>query len=122
LYQKQIPEDEPFTFVQVINYTPEPSGTWTWERLEKEMPLVARRIVEKSPVPLNVLKESNFKEYFLRVHPECRPIFDDRTMKEVEKGVAPRVRYGDPQEMTAHNAAASLVSLRGEEYDPDVQS
>lgn len=49
--------------------------------------------------------DGTIKEYILQCHPQLAPIFADGT-------------FGKPQKETAHNAAASLFGLRGEEYHP----
>ena len=53
--------------------------------------------------------DGSFREFFLSVHPELRPILDDGAL-------------GDPQELTAHNAVASTFGLRGEEYFPTLET
>lgn len=49
------------------------------------------------------------KTYFLAVHPELRPLLDDN-------------RLGSPQAMTCHNAVASTFGMRGDEYEPLVET
>jgi hypothetical protein len=53
--------------------------------------------------------DGSIKSYWLRVHPELRPL---RANGEL----------GDPQKLTAHNAVASTFGLRGEEYQPQVET
>ena len=55
--------------------------------------------------------DQTYRTYFLPVEPSLRPIIS----------VEPRV-LGEPQKMTCHNAVASTFGLRGEEYNPDVES
>jgi hypothetical protein len=50
------------------------------------------------------------RAFFLGVHPECRPILNDAGS------------LGEPQALTAINAVASLVGMRGEEYRPMVET
>jgi hypothetical protein len=49
------------------------------------------------------------KVYFLRVHPECRPMLRDGS-------------FGERQELTAHAAVASTFGLRAEDYHPHAES
>jgi hypothetical protein len=49
------------------------------------------------------------KKYVLCVHPELRPLLGDG-------------RFGDPQKLTCHNACASTFGLRGEDYQPLVET
>ena len=56
---------------------------------------------------------STAREYFHRVHPECRPI--RRLLNGSEQ-------LGDPQSLTPKNAIASTFGKRGEEYNPAFQS
>jgi hypothetical protein len=53
--------------------------------------------------------DGSVKTYFLRVHPECRPLLRDN-------------QFGEPQQLTAHNAIASTFGLKGEEYSPSVET
>ena len=83
LYRKELPNDEPYLSVKVVNSTPEPDGS--------------------------------FKDYWIRVDAQCRPIL--RTDSE------PGGRLlGDPQKLTAHNAVASTWGMRGEEYNPCLET
>lgn len=52
-----------------------------------------------------------YKDYFLQVHPECRPLLDVETRS-----------YGEPQELTCQNAVASTFGLTGKEYVPDIET
>ena len=47
--------------------------------------------------------DGSAKRYMVRVHPELRPMRDDKT-------------YGEPQQMTALNAVASTHGMAGREY------
>jgi hypothetical protein len=70
--------------VKVVNWTPEPDGS--------------------------------FKDYFLGVHPELRPLPPVGTRATVWFASHP------PQALTARNAVASTFSMTGEEYAPVVQT
>jgi hypothetical protein len=61
-------------------------------------PMMVVRVTNSTPEP-----DGSFKDYFLRVHPECRPVLPDGTL-------------GDPQKPTPRNAIASTFGLTGEEY------
>ena len=67
-------------------------------------PIVMVQVVNSTPEP-----DGSFKDYFLRVNPECRPMLDSG-------------KFGEPQQLTARNAIASTFGLRGEEYEPAFQS
>lgn len=53
--------------------------------------------------------DGSYKLYSLWVHPELRPLLSDG-------------RFGEPQELTAHNALASTYGERGETYAPAVET
>jgi hypothetical protein len=61
-------------------------------------PLVMVRVTNSTPEP-----DGHFKDYTLRVNPECRPMLPDNTM-------------GEPQELTALAAVASTFGMTGREY------
>lgn len=67
-------------------------------------PLVMVKVANSTPEP-----DGSFKDYFIRVHPELRPMLRDKTL-------------GEPQEMTARNAVASTFGKTGREYNPDVET
>ena len=67
-------------------------------------PLVMVEVVNSTPE-----RDGTMKHYFLRVHPELRPLLGDQQL-------------GDPQELTARNAVASTFGRRGEEYSPLVET
>lgn len=73
--------------------------------------LLMVKVVNSTPEP-----DGGFKDYFLSVHPELRPL--------PPPGVNPWQWFRDhpPQTLTARNAVASTFSLRGEEYSPDIQT
>lgn len=53
--------------------------------------------------------DGSHKSYFLRVHPECRPMLANGA-------------FGAAQALTARNAVASTFGLRGPEYAPAVET
>ena len=67
-------------------------------------PIVVVKVVNSTPEP-----DGSYKDYFIRVHPELRPIFQGRVV-------------GDPQKMTPKAAIASTFGLREHEYTPEVQT
>lgn len=83
-------------------------GTLYRRELKDDEPLLMLKVVNTTPEP-----DGSSKDYWLRVHPELRPMNRDENGEPV---------YGDPQTLTAHNAAASIVGLRGEDYHPDFES
>jgi hypothetical protein len=66
--------------------------------LADDVPLVCVKVVNKTAEP-----DGTFREYVLRVDPDCRPMLGNDN-------------FGDPQKLTARNAIASTFGLRGEEY------
>jgi hypothetical protein len=91
--------------VRVLNSTPEPDGTMSSDE--------ALKIFGKPRWWRPEFNGQRFKEYFLDVHHELRPLLDP---------VVDGEELGEPQEMTAHNAVASTFGLRGEEYEPAVET
>jgi hypothetical protein len=67
-------------------------------------PLVMVKVVNSTREP-----DGTFKDYFLRVQPELRPMLEGGGL-------------GDPQKLTALNAVASTFGLTGKEYLPEVQT
>src|SRR5207244_1295263 len=67
-------------------------------------PSLGVQVVKSMPGP-----DGGRRKYMLRVHPELRPLHRDGT-------------FGEPQELTARNAAASTFGLRGVEYAPKSES
>ena len=72
--------------------------------LEGDEPMIMCKMINSTPEP-----DGTFKEYWIRVHPECRPLLDNGNL-------------GDPQELTALNAIASTFGKRGGEYFPIYES
>jgi hypothetical protein len=68
------------------------------KELPDDEPIITVQVINSTPEP-----DGTFKKYFLRVHPECRPLLDGGEV-------------GKAQEMTALNAIASTFGMRGEEY------
>jgi len=66
------------------------------------------KVVNSSPEP-----DGTFKDYYLRVHPELRPL--------QRRGNRVTVT-GEPQALTARNAVASTFGKRGEHYAPELES
>jgi hypothetical protein len=60
------------------------------------------QVINSTPEP-----DGSSKRYYLRVHPECRPL--------PAKDGGP---LGKPQRLTAHAAVASTFGRRSEEYAP----
>lgn len=112
LYRKNIPDDEPVVMVRVLNSTSEPDGVHSREEAIKIFGPGARHAV-KAPA------DSRWKEYMLRVDPQCRPLprgnWPDDKKREF-------TRSQQPQALTPRNAVASTFGLRGEEYDPEFES
>ena len=72
------------------------------------------KVVNSTPEP-----NGSFKDYFLRVHPELKPL-PSRPMNSQEARDWFAKQKG--QELTARNAVASTFGLRGEEYAPEVET
>lgn len=68
--------------------------------LEGDEPLTLVKVRNSTPEP-----DGTVRTYWLRVHPELRPMLGGN-------------RLGEPQKLTAVNAVASSFGLRGEEYRP----
>lgn len=66
--------------------------------IEGDEPLVMVKVMNSTPEP-----DGSVKPYFLRVHPELRPLRQDGSV-------------GEPQDITAMNAVASTFGLTGAEY------
>lgn len=73
------------------------------KEIQDDEPLLMVKVVNSTPEP-----DGSFKDYFIRVQPELRPMLADK--------------LGEPQEMTAHNAVASTFGKRGEEYAPCLET
>ena len=88
--------------VRVCNSTEEPDGVLTKAEVLK---IFGRPRWLTSDVP----NSARFKEYFLDVHPELRPMLNETDL-------------GEPQALTARNAVASTFGLRGEDYAPSCEA
>ena len=75
-----------------------------WHKdLQDDEPMVMVEVLNSTPEP-----DGHTKTYFLRVHPELRPLL--------------ATGLGSPQEPTAHNAVASTFGLYGHEYHPLIET
>jgi len=74
------------------------------KELAGDEPIVMVKVVNSTPEP-----DGSFKDYFIRVHPQLRPM---RNTGEL----------GEPQELTALNAVASTFGMTGREYLPSTQT
>ena len=73
-------------------------GTLYHKEIPNDEPLVMVKVVNSTAEP-----DGTFKDYFLRVNPELRPLLDNQQL-------------GARQPLTARNAVASTFGLRGEDY------
>jgi len=111
LYRKEQADDEPLVMVRVLNSTPEPDGTLTTAEARAAL---GDAVVDRACVMAGLngnASKARWKEYFLRVQPELRPMIPPSKSGS-------EVVLGDPQEMTARNAVASTFGLRGEDWAP----
>ena len=67
-------------------------------------PLLFVDVANSTPEP-----DGTRRRYLMGVHPECRPLLGDG-------------EYGPAQELTVHNAVASLYGLKGEDYGPAAEA
>ncbi|MGH9522209.1 MAG: DUF6745 domain-containing protein, partial [Terriglobales bacterium] len=74
-------------------------------------PLVMVKVMNSTPEP-----DGQFKAYFLRVHPELRPLRPRCNEFCFGKQECEHVLLGDPQKLTATNAVASLHGMTGPQY------
>ena len=74
------------------------------KNMPNDEPIVMVQVVNSTPEP-----DGTRKLYMLRVEPNLRPMLDGGG-------------FGEPQKMTAHNAVASTFGLRGEQYDPVMET
>ena len=79
-------------------------GTLYRAELEGDEPLVMVKVTNATPEP-----DGSFKDYWLRCHPELRPIKNGQVV-------------GEPQAMRARNAVAASFGRRGEDYAPVEQT
>lgn len=105
---RDVAGDEPIIMVQVLNPTPEPDGPLSEGQARAIFGDVAVDVVlarwPSAPM-FSAETVPRFKQYFLRVHPELRPMKNGQVV-------------GKPQEMTALNAVASTWGLTGEQFAP----
>jgi hypothetical protein len=74
------------------------------KELANDEPLVMVAVVNSTAEP-----DGSYRDYFLRVHPELRPLLDDQ-------------KLGEPQVLTARNAVAATFGMTGAEYVLAVQT
>jgi hypothetical protein len=79
-------------------------GTLYRKDVPGDEPLMMVRVRNSTPE-----HDGSRKDYFLRVDPRLRPLYDDGT-------------FGEPQEMSARNAVASTFGHRGQEYTPEAET
>jgi hypothetical protein len=82
---------------------------WRMPNPDGGEPFVCVKCRNSTPEP-----DGSYKHYHLWVHPECRPLLPENKHGEPQ--------FGEPQEMTAHNALASTYGERGETYAPAIES
>lgn len=72
-----------------------------WRKLRQgDSDMLMLQVVNRSPEP-----DGSFRHYWLRIHPECRPL-------PTKAGMS----LGEPQELSALNAVASTFGMRGADY------
>jgi hypothetical protein len=79
-------------------------GTLWHRNVEDDEPLVMVEVINSTREP-----DGSFKRYWLRVHPELRPLLEDNA-------------FGPAQALTARNAVASTFGLLGEQYAPVIEA
>jgi hypothetical protein len=79
-------------------------GTLYRKEIANDEPLVMVKVVNSTPE-----SDGSFKDYFIRCHPELRPMKSGKT-------------FGEPQTATARNAVASTFGLLGEDYAPELET
>jgi len=84
-------------------------GTLYRIEVADDEPIVMVRLVNSTPEP-----DGSAKEYWLRCEPELRPLLGT--------GADGQSVFGEPQALRARNAVAASFGLRGEEYEPAVQT
>ena len=75
-----------------------------WRDVADHDPIVVCEVTNSTPEP-----DGTRKIYHLTVHHELRPLLDGDAL-------------GDAQKLTCHNAIASTFGLRGEDYQPAVET
>lgn len=79
-------------------------GTLYRKELAGDEPILMVKVINSSAEP-----DGSYREYFLRVHPECRPMLEGN-------------RFGDVQTLTPLNAIASTFGKMGSEYVLEAQT
>jgi hypothetical protein len=114
LWQRAVSGDEPVTMVEVFNPTAEPDGVYSKAEILARFGMSQNGERIKIHRSLSYIHDhppsARYKTYFLRVHPECRPLLG---MKDG------RMILGDRQPLTAHAAVASTCGKTPAEYDPE---
>ena len=77
-------------------------GTLYRKEIPNDEPLIMVKVVNSMPEP-----DGSYREFFLRVDPECRPLLSDGNL-------------GEPQTLTALNAVASTFGKTGPKYKRDL--
>lgn len=83
-------------------------GTLYRKEIPGDVDLLMVKVINSTPE-----QDGSFKPYFLRVHPECRPMF---------RGKDGNYTFGEPQKLTAKNAVASTFGRKGSDYNPVFES
>ena len=89
-------------------------GTLWRREIAGDEPIVILEVVNRSPEP-----DGSYRHYWLRVHPELRPLPPGHWPDEKKRAWLERQK---PQNLTAHAAAASLHGLRARAYRPLVET
>ena len=89
-------------------------GTLYRKERQGDTPIEMVKVVNSTPEP-----DGSFKDYFLRVSPDLKPLPPGHWPEEKKREF---IRAAEPQELTAHNAVASTFGLRGCEYSPEVET
>jgi hypothetical protein len=111
LWRKDLEGDEPIVMVELTNSTPE--GRWIETGRKSVRDADGAIVSEKTFLPeVDEDGQPVRKKYFLRVHPELRPL----------QGTGGAEQLGASQELNCHNAIASLHGLTGEKYRPSIET
>jgi hypothetical protein len=89
-------------------------GTLWLREVKGDAPIVILEVINSTREP-----DGHFKHYWIRVHPELRPLPPGEWDAEKKQQWLARQK---PQPMTAHAAVASLHGMRAEEYAPVMET
>jgi hypothetical protein len=89
-------------------------GTLWRRRMRWDEPIVMLEVVNRTPEP-----DGSYKHYWLRVHPELRPLPPGHWPDAKKRAW---LRRQKPQAMTARAAAASIHGRRAEDYRPGIET